>query len=312
MTFTRKIIHTLFLLITLTLLAGVSLAQNPEGDPNGFRNRIHDQQAGSMLIYNYYTSTTYAGGPNMRISMTNTNPTTAVFMQLYFVEGSTGHTVPNGLELAPNQTVTFLTSDADPNNTGYIIAQALDPYGSSMQFNYLMGVATIKLASGHLASLGALGVPMNANGSYAALPRELAMDQVPSPLDDAKRLLIINRIDGDWMSGISPIAALQSDVFDDHYVRGRYVSSNQGPQAAIFASNLITNPNPGNYYRVGRYGWLRLRPVGVGAITGAVLFFNRNPSTGVTSPALGSYNLRHLTNTQATVNSYSGGLLFGY
>ena len=312
MKFTRKIIHTLFLLITLTLLAGVSWAQNPEGDPNGPRNRIHDQQAGSMLIYNYYTSSTLAGGPNTRISMTNTNPTTAVLMQLYFVEGTTGHTVPSGLELAPNQTVTFLTSDVDPNNTGYLIAQALSPYGSPMQFNYLMGVATIKLASGHLASLGALAVPMNANGSYAALPRELALDQVPSPLDDAKRLLIINRIDGNWTDAISPIGAWQSDLFNDQGMPDHFFSASQGPQAKIFASNLISFTNINNNYPAGHYGWLKLRPLGVGAITGAVLFFNRNPTTGVTSPAPGSYNLRHLSNTQATALTYSGGLLFGY
>lgn len=83
-------------------------------------------------------------------------------------------------------------------------------------------------------------LPTNANGSYAALPRELALDQVPSPLDDAKRLLIINRIDGDLINGMSSIGALQSDLFNDQGVPGRFISANQGPQAKIFASSLIS------------------------------------------------------------------------
>ena len=312
MTFTRRIIRTLFLCTTLTLLVVASFGQNPDGDPIGPGNEINDQRTGSLLIYNYYTSNTSAA-QNTLISMTNTNTAVGVNVRLSFVNGVNGQISYSGLTFAPGQTTTFLMSDVDPGTTGYLIANALSDFGAPLQFDYLMGLATITLASGHQATLGALAVPTNANGSYAALPRQLALDQVPSPQASVERMLIINRIDGDLTSGMPAIGSLQTEFFNDQGKRLLFNSANQGPQAKIFVNNLFNyQVYWPRFLPVGRYGWLRLRPAGAGAITGAVLYFNRNPFNLVTSPAPGSYNLRHLTNTPATVQSFGGELLFGY
>src|SRR6185369_11470849 len=118
MTFTRNIIRVLFLFTTLTLLAIGTFAQSPDGDPIGPGNEIHDQRAGSLLIYNYYTSSVFAP-QNTLITMTNTNVSVGVTVQLTFVEGSSGQTSFGGLVFAPGQTLTFPISDVDPGITGY-------------------------------------------------------------------------------------------------------------------------------------------------------------------------------------------------
>ena len=313
MRFTRRMICTLFLFTTLTLFTGATFAQNPEGDPIGPGNEIHDQRTGSVLIYNYYTSLV-PGTQNTLISITNTNATTGIMVQLGFVSGDNGHALVSYLPLAPNQTQTFRMGDVDPEITGYIIAYASSQDGTPLQFDYLMGLATITLAAGQQATLGALAVPTNPHGSLAALPRQLALDQVPSPQDNVDRMLIINRIDGDLTGGNSrmpAIGALQGEMFNDRGTRFLFhTSANQGSQATIFTRDFLAFNL--RFLPSGRYGWLRLRPTGEGAITGAVLFFTRNPQNGTRTPAPGSYNLRHLTNTQATLYTPGGPLLFGY
>jgi hypothetical protein len=319
MTLTRDLTRTLFLLATLTALAIGAFAQqpsgdpsNPDGDPIGRGNEVHDQRAGSMLIYNYYTSKS-PGTQNTLLTFTNTHSSSEVYVRLAFVEGTSGQPAFGTLNLAPGQTQNFLASDVDPNTTGYLIATATDYAGATIQFDFLMGMATITLASGHQATLGALAVPINPNYSYAALPRQLALDQVPSPLDYAERLLIINRIDGDLTGAMPAIGALQTDLYNDQGKRLTFTSPSQGPQATILANNLFNlRVDWSRFLRAGRYGWLKIRPTGGGAVTGAVLYFTRNSKTLATSPASGSYNLRHMTSTQATLQTDGGTLYFGY
>lgn len=291
------------LLITLMFLSALALAQNSNGDPIGPGDEVHDQRAGSMLIYNYYTST-WPGASDTRLTITNTHETTGVNVKLYFVAGNNGQVVPGLITLAPTQTQSFLASDSDPNMTGYIIAMAVNDEGVPIQWDFLMGTAAISLASGHQATLGALAVPINANNSYAALPRQLALDQIPSPADGIKQMLVINRIDGSLYSGMMPaIGTLKCDLFNQAGARYSFTSRSLGPQARAYFYNLVSRGLPSlslyDYLPTGQHGWLRLRPTEAGAITGAVLYFKE--TRGITSPYPGSYNLRHVTKTQATL-----------
>lgn len=296
------------LLITLTLLSAVTLAQNPNGDPIGPGNEVHDQRTGSMLIYNYYTSS-WPGGADTRLTLTNTHETQGVQVKIYFTEGGTGRVALAWVTLAPAQMYSFLASDYDPNITGYIIALAVNDEGIPMQWDFLMGTAAISLASGHQATLGALAVPINPNNYYAALPRQLALDQIPSPVDGIKQMLVINRIDGNLYSGTMPaIGTLRCDIFNQAGARFSFTSKSLGPQARAYFYDLV---KPGftsnylyNYLPTGHYGWLRMRPTLAGAISGAVLYFSETEGTTVPHP--GSYNLRHLTKTQATLVTSDG------
>ncbi len=304
------------LLVTMILLSALTLAQNPNGDPIGPGDEVHDQRAGSMLIYNYYTST-WPGASDTRLTISNTHETAGVNVKLYFVAGNNGHVVPGSITLAPTQTQSFLASDSDPNTTGYIIAMAVNDQGIPIQWDFLMGTAAISLASGHQATLGALAVPINANNSYAALPRQLALDQLHSPADGIKQMLVINRIDGSLYSGMMPaIGTLNFDIFNQAGGRFSFTSRSLGPQARAYFYNLISLLHQSralaNFLPAGQYGWLRLRPTEAGAITGAVLYFRETAKTTVPYP--GSHNLRHLTKTQAilvTSDGSEGTLEFG-
>ncbi len=307
----KRIYHVTLLLVTLTLLSAVALAQNPDGDPIGRGNEVHDQRAGSMLIYNYYTSTMPVSA-DTRITITNTHETSGVYISLVFVEGGSGQPAPVWIYLDPAQTQSFLMSDNDPGISGYIIAFAADYQGIRLQWDYLMGTAAITLESGHRATLGALAVPMNPSSTnYAAAPRQLALDQIPSPADGVKQMLVINRIDGSLINGMPGIGSLECDLFNQYGARFNFTSRSFGPQARTYFYNLVdtefTSANLYNYLPAGEYGWLRMRPTEAGAITGAVLYFRE--SEGITAPYPGGYNLRHLTNTQATLETTYGGLV---
>lgn len=301
-------------LLLVTLLYTQALAQDPAGDPIGRGNEVYDQRAGSMLIYNYYTSIWPVGEADTRILMTNTHPTQEVQVKLYFVDGATGGAIPHLITLAPTQTQAFSASDYDPNVTGYVMAMAVNSEEIPIQFDFLMGTAVIRLASEHQATLGALAVPINPNIYLAALPRQLALDQIPSPADGVKQLLVINRIDGSLVNGMPAIGRLRCDIFDPAGTRFSFTSRSFGPQVRAFFYNLV---NPGftsnylyNYLPASQYGWLRIHPVNAGALTGAVLYFRDSGATTVPHP--GGYNLRHLTTTQASLEVSTGLLQFGY
>src|SRR5262249_55332011 len=82
---------------------------------------VSDQRAGSVLIYNIYTSS--AASPNSqdtRVSITNVEQSRSAIVHLFFVDGSSCMAADSYICLTPNQTATFLASDLDPGTTGYI------------------------------------------------------------------------------------------------------------------------------------------------------------------------------------------------
>ena len=84
-----------------------------------------DQKAGSVLVYNIYTSNTDPTKQNTRINMTNVHPTLPAFVHLFFVAEGCG-IADSYVCLTANQTTSFLASDLDPGTTGYLVAVAVD------------------------------------------------------------------------------------------------------------------------------------------------------------------------------------------
>src|SRR4030095_14799236 len=51
---------------------------------------VSDQKAGSVLVYNLYSSSIAApNSQNTRVSITNTNPNVGIAVHLFFVDGAT-------------------------------------------------------------------------------------------------------------------------------------------------------------------------------------------------------------------------------
>ncbi|MBL8169129.1 MAG: lamin tail domain-containing protein [Acidobacteria bacterium] len=279
---------------------------------------LNDQKAGSVLIYNVYTSSsTNANSQNTRIAITNTNPALPALVHLFFVDGTSCSIADSYICLTANQTATFLASDLDPGTTGYLVAVAVNATGCPTNFNYLIGDEYVKFSTGHAANLGAQAISALAGGlplcdnnsttatlafdgiSYNVLPRVLAVDNIPSKADGNDTLLVLNRIGGNLATGASTLGTLFGLLYDDAE-NALSFSVNGGCQLRGNLSNTFprTAPRFEQFIPAGRSGWLRIYSQSDVAITGAAINFNANASAQANAFNQG-HNLHVLTNTAA-------------
>jgi hypothetical protein len=282
---------------------------------------VSDQRAGSVLIYNLYTSSTDSNRQNTRISITNIEPARTAFVHMFFVDGATCSVADSFLCLTPNQTVSFLASDLDPGTTGYIVAVAVDRQGCPVDFNYLIGDEYVKFASGHAANLGAEAITAIAGGlpfcntdsiqavlafdgvSYSVLPHVLALDNIGSRVDGNETLLILNRIGGNLATGAATLTSIFGLLFDD---AENALSFSFAPGTCQFRSVLSnsfprTAPRFDSVIPAGRTGWMKLWVAGgTAAMTGAAINFNANAAASAGAFNQG-HNLHVLTTTNAMV-----------
>jgi hypothetical protein len=314
----------LALALALCTLPGSGQAADP-GIPS--RNPVQDQRVysdqkpGSVLIYNYYTSNpSNFQAENSEFNITNTNPHASVTVHFMFVANDCS--VADGLLcLAPNQTSSFLASEVDPGISGYILAFAVDgDEGCPISFNHLIGSESVKLASGHTASLGAVAVSALYQGKlpgcnqttpsallhfdgirYNQLPRVLAVDQLRSPADDNTALLIVNSINGNLATGAQPIRNLDGELFNAVGASHAFTRTCGCSLAAPLNNSFpATQPLFADVIPAGRTGWLKLKARQDLAISGAILNFNAK-LTEQKAAFTGGHNLQHLELTTVSV-----------
>lgn len=300
---------------TVSNCVKVTCEQVGPGRPLNAQITGGSQQPGSVLVWNVYTSA--AASPhaeNTRLSLTNTSTSSAVSVHLFFV--SKDCQVSDAFVcLTANQTVNFLASDIDPGVTGYVIAVAVDRQtGCPIIFNHLIGDEFIKLTSGHQANLGAeaivgLSTPLTNCGadgqtatlrfdgaSYSTLPAVLALDGIPSRIDNNSMLWFLTRLDGNLATSNFPSGVMRGDLYDD--VEGRFATGDYpfvcqltGP---ILTARAASGQGYDNVIPAGRTGWLKMRLLVNGSpqgMLGAVLNFN--PNTRVNSSAYNQGRLLH-------------------
>ncbi len=277
-----------------------------------------DQRPGSILIFPFYISDP-AGDTreNTRISITNTDPARPAYLHMFFVDGSSCSVADNFLCLTPNQTASFLISDVDPGVAGYLIAVAVDGDGCPTNFNYLIGDQYVKLSSGHAANLGAEAVAaiktskcstdettaaIRLDGNeYSLLGRVLAADNIPSMVDGASTLLVVNRIGGDLTAEAAAIGPLFGLLYDDAENAFSFGLNVRSCQLRIFLNQSFprTTPRFPDVIPAGRSGWMKFWINTTGdeaALTGATI--NANPNPG---GFRGGHNLHKLTLGSATL-----------
>lgn len=286
--------------ITLSILCpttncspvGPGISPNALSPPDG-------QQAGSVLFFNIFSSSTNTSAENTRIGLTNIEPSRTAYVHLFFVDGATGGVADSFVCLTPGQTTSFLASDLDPNLAGYIIAVAVDLQGCPINFNYLIGDEYVKLASGHAANLGAQAVMAVGNlpacnpatvtailsfdgTQFSAMPRILALDHLPSRADGNDTLLILNRIGGILTAGTVAPGTLFGTLFDDTETGVSFnLAMNAGQFRAVLSNfTLRTNPRPDTLIPAGRSGWMKMwlddGTSALTALTGVAINFNLN------------------------------------
>lgn len=301
---------------TLVLFAGSVRAADP-GLIYPPSSEINDQKAGSVLIYNFYTSSATPALENSRISLTNHSTNSAAFVRVFFVNGASGLAINLFICLRANQTKVLLASEIDPGARGYIIAVAVNGVnGCPFTFNALSGNAYVKLASGHAANFSAEAVAavaanpttcvagnttatLNFNGtSYNALPRVLAADKLRSPADNNALLLILNRMGGNLATGMSILGTINGELFNDMGNSFPFTFTAATPQRVQVLSNTfpVTSPVFSSVIPAGRTGWLTLAGANDIGLLGALINFNPNAATSATA-FNGGHNLRKLTLT---------------
>jgi hypothetical protein len=318
----RKSCYALMASVLGTLVVFAATAQAADPGllyPPG--SEINDQKAGSVLIYNFYTSGATPALENSRISLTNHNTNSAIFVRVFFVNGASGLAINLFICLNANQTKVILASEIDPGARGYIIAVAVNGVnGCPAKFNFLSGGAYVKLATGHSANFSAESVTaiadpptncasssttatLNFNGTnYNQLPRVLAADKIRSSADSNALLLILNRIGGNLATGMSTLGTINGELFNDMGNSFPFTFTAGTTQRVQVLSDTfpVTSPVFSSVIPAGRTGWLTLAGANDIGLLGALINFNPNAATSATA-FNGGHNLRKLT--LSTTNS---------
>ena len=308
-----RVVLTLF---ALTVLAATAMAADP-GLPYPAEAQMSDQKAGSVLIYNLYTSSA-ASGQNSRIALTNTSGTSAAFVHMFFIDGRTCSVADSFTCLTAYQTTTFLAAEMDPGITGYIIMVAVDGVlGCPTSFNFLVGDAFVKFASGLHGNLQAeaisalvdLPAVCDENSitatlvfdgvSYNMLPYNLVVDNFPAVDDGFVSRVWVNRIGGSLLGSLGSVGFLTGRAYNDAEVLASFAVGPSGCQASfgINDDELRTVPRISDHVPATTSGWITLNPVNQLGVTGCILTGHASAAT-VRNAFNGGRNLHKLSFTR--------------
>ncbi len=314
--FVRSRLRGLFVLCALLIGTSLAWAADP-GTPASAAAILSDHKPGSVLFYNFYSSTLSSIAPVEDTELSLTNTGAAVTVRMFFINGVRGTVKSETFCLAPNQSASLLASRFDPGVSGYAVAVTVDSAtGCPISHNFLLGDAYVKLATRHFGRLKAVAAAANFSGilatcspgattaainfddsatGYNRIARTVMLSNIPSRGDGNATLLVLNRIGGNLATGAATLDAVSGTLFNDAAVGRDFNTTLPNPQLKTELSSNAFPPSPAtfdSFITAGRTGWLKLWSQNDVGILGATLNFNPNPSAGAFNTA---FNLRHLT-----------------
>ena len=246
-------------------------------------------------MYNLFSS---GKKHDTRISVTNSSETSAAVARLFFVDGTTGAANVKDLCLAPLHTASIRASQVSPNQTGYVLAVAINfDTGLPLDFNLLSGQAAVTLPNKYRATIPAIALAkltatnvlstdgtlaalffdgLTLAGSYNQAARVLQISDIPSAQDRTATLIVVNRIGGN-------LAPTKSAATLGNF--GGFLLNDLGGSAAVTPRPLRRPqlvqelndgfpavPNLSTTIPAGHTGWMKLfSPSDIG-LSGAVLY----------------------------------------
>ena len=281
---------------------------------------VSDQKAGSLLVYNVYTSSTAnpaAQGTTMAV--TNTSTSSAAFVHLFFVANNCS-VADRFMCLTALQTAIIDAFTEDPGITGYLIVIASDGViGCPVSFNFLIGSEYVKFSEGYFGSLGAeafsalyqgslpgcdansVSAGLRLNGAatgYNRGPRVLAISSLGSRADQTFHRVFINSLQGDLFTSVSSFGNLFGIVYDEAEATYSWTLPGNCQLTGVLgdANFPRTTPRFEVIIPANQTGWLKLWAIANNAIIGAV--FTRNPTAAQNQNAFnGARNMHKLTLT---------------
>ena len=309
--FTRVLLN----LLALGVFTGAAMAADP-GQAYPAESEVSDQKAGSVLVYNLYTSSSTVASQDSRIAMTNTSSVSAAFVHIFFIQGNNCSVADRFTCLTGQQTIAFLASEMDPGVTGFIVAVAVDGVlGCPINFNYLVGDVFVKFASGLHGNLGAEAIsaireipsvcddttgaaPLMFDGfNYNQIPRVLAVSNFPSSGDSYTSRIWINRIGGNLFTNNGTIGPVFGLLFNDAE-QGLSWNAPGGCQLslAINDEDIRTTPRPSVHVPANASGWMKFWSTNPVGILGCIITAHPNVATA-RNAFTGGRNLHKLTLT---------------
>lgn len=292
------------------------------GFPMLANSAINDQKAGSVLFFNFYTSSpANPGSINTRFAITNTNEDVGSIVHLFFVDGSSCSVADRYVCLTQNQTMSFLASEQDPGTTGYLVAIAVNTRGCPINFNHLIGEEFIKGESGEFSNLGAEAIAaisavptpcddlsvtalISFNGiSYNQVPRVLALSNIASRADGTNTRVIVNRVGGNLLTGASTLGSIFGILYDDGEGAHSFsIPSSSCQRVAVLDDQFPrTTPRFTQVIPAGQTGWMKFWCTGDVGILGLSVATSANAQASA-----GAFNSGHnLHKLRLTSDAYT-------
>ncbi len=280
---------------------------------------VSDQKAGSILIYNVYSSSaTSPATENTRINITNSSDTRDVAVHLFFIDGASCSPADSVICLTRRQTVSFRASEFDPGTMGYLVVVAIDNNGCPIVHNALIGDEYVKFSSGHEANLQAVAaaaktvpvcdgattdVMLDFNGiQYDQLPQTVAIDNLVSRVDGNDTMLVLIRPSGNMGIGADAIGAITGILYNDAENAYSFTFSSGQCQVKFSINNSTprTAPRFTTVVPSGRTGWMKMFNYSGAPLLGAAINFNPAASASPTA-----FNQGHNLHIMRLANSAS-------
>ena len=297
----------------LVLMAVIGIASVSFGQPlpsnttvgNASTNtnviEVSDQKPGSLLVYPYYRSNAQTG-VDTRLTLTNLGKL-GINVHFLFLDGATCTELDQYVCLTPNASIDWKASQFDPENTGYVIAYAVNNMGIPISYNGLIGNGFVRdgvyvgnYGAESFASPAPIGTPIgtvSAAGDTAAInfngttldmvPTAFAVD-IQSPLDAVNQRVVLASVVGDAFSGSLNGGTTQIGtglVYNGHEALRSFSSIFGG---RCLSSNIIDATTPkvsgtlGSLIPKGEVGTIRFNVTGA---VGLLMTSNANFFSGI-------------------------------